>query len=165
MTAISDRLARASSNSDGRPDHGSAGTPELFVYGTLALDDVVRALIDRVPDHVETSAAGWRAARLPELPYPGLVADESAEAPGRVYTDLSDAEWSVLDAFENPTYVVAPLIVRHGRTALAYVWPEESLPSTWTTASLDPDGLGAYLQRCRAWRSRFEERQDQRRRP
>jgi gamma-glutamylcyclotransferase (GGCT)/AIG2-like uncharacterized protein YtfP len=138
------------------------GTPELFVYGTLALDEVVRALIDRVPAHVETSAAGWRAARLPELPYPGLVADESAEAPGRVYTDLSDAEWAVLDAFEDPTYIVAPLVVSHGRTALAYVWPNDSLPSTWTITSLDRGGLDAYLQRCRDWRTRFEERQDQR---
>lgn len=150
-------MARASSNSDGRPDHGSAGTPELFVYGTLALDDVVHALIDRVPAHVETSAPGWRAARLPELPYPGLVADDSAEAPGRAYTDLSETEWSVLDAFEDPAYVVAPLVVSHGRTALAYVWPDDSLESTWTTASLDRDGLDAYLQRCRAWRARFEQ--------
>lgn len=157
-------MAQASSNGDGRPDHGSAGTPELFVYGTLALDDVIRALIDRVPAHVETSAPGWRAARLPELPYPGLVAEESTEAPGRVYTDLSDAEWSVLDAFEDPTYVVAPLVVSHQRTALAYVWPNDSLPSTWTTASLDRDGLDAYLQRCRAWRARFEQHQVQHRR-
>lgn len=156
MTAISDRLARASSNSDGPPDHGSAGTPELFVYGTLALDDVVRALIERVPAYQDTSAPGWRAARLPGLPYPGLVADESAEAPGRVYTDLSDAEWTVLDAFEDPTYVVTPVVVRHERTALAYVWPNDSLPGTWATDSLVDDELELYLRRCLAWRARFE---------
>lgn len=150
-------MARASSNSDGRPDHGSAGTPELFVYDTLALDDVIRALIDRVPAYQDTSAPGWRAARLPELPYPGLAADETADAPGRVYTDLTDAEWIVLDAFEDPTYTMTPVAVRHGRRALAYVWPDASLPSTWTTTALDRDGLADYLQRCRAWRAHFEQ--------
>jgi gamma-glutamylcyclotransferase (GGCT)/AIG2-like uncharacterized protein YtfP len=150
-------LTRASSNSDGRPDHGSAGTPELFVYGTLALDDVVCALIDRVPAHVETSAPGWRAARLPELPYPGLVADASAEAPGRVYTDLSDAEWSLLDAFEDPTYTVGLVTIRRQRRALAYIWPGKALPQAWSTTNLDVEGLEKYLTRCRAWRARFEQ--------
>ncbi|GAA4759105.1 gamma-glutamylcyclotransferase family protein [Actinomycetospora chibensis] len=159
MTAISDRLAQASSNGDGRPDHGSAGTPELFVYGTLAVDKVVRALIDRVPAHEDTSAPGWRAARLPELPYPGLVADKSAEAPGRVYTDLNNAEWSLLDAFEDPTYIVTTVGLRDGHRALAYVWPNETLDQNWSAASLDSNDLAVYLTRCRAWRARFEARQ------
>jgi gamma-glutamylcyclotransferase (GGCT)/AIG2-like uncharacterized protein YtfP len=156
VTAISDRLARASSNGDGRPDRGSAGTPELFVYGTLVLDDVVRTLIDRVPASGPVTAPGWRAAQLPERPYPGLVADSSAEAPGRVYKDLTEREWATLDAFEDPAYLLTALDLDNGRRGLAYVWPDDPLPGTWTVDSLDPAGIRAYLDRCQAWRDRYD---------
>ena len=151
-------MSRASSSSSGPPDHGSAGTPDLFVYGTLALDDVVRTLIDRVPASEHTSAPGWRAARLPDLPYPGLVRDSEAEAPGRVYTDLTDTEWNVLDAFEDPTYSVEVVRLRSDRASLAYVWPDEALADVWSTDSLAGDEMQAYLERCARWRARFESR-------
>jgi hypothetical protein len=86
------------------------------------------------------------------------VADKNSEAPGRVYTDLSDDEWAVLDAFEDPTYAVTAVRVGpRPRRALAYVWPGEALPQTWTAAVLDRDGLDAYLDRCRAWRIGFDD--------
>ena len=67
MTPISDRLARASSLSSGRAAPSSVETPNLFVYGTLILDKVVTALIDRVPAHEATTACPftgepWRHA-------------------------------------------------------------------------------------------------------
>ena len=160
MPVTSDRLSRASSSSSGPPDRGSAGTPDLFVYGTLALDDVVRALIDRVPAGELSSAPGWRAARLPGLPYPGLVRDPPAEAPGRVYADLTEAEWEVLDAFEDPTYTVEPVRLSSDRTSLAYVWPDEALPESWRRGSLEGAEMEAYLDRCARWRARWEGRTD-----
>lgn len=158
MPVISDRLSRASSSSSGPPDRGSAGTPELFVYGTLADDDVVRTLIDRVPAAQEVSAPGWRAAHLPDLPYPGLVRDDDAEARGRVYTDLTEDEWGVFDAFEDPTYVVEPVHLSSGRAGLAYVWPNEVLPDSWRPGALEGADRQAYLERCARWRSRWEAR-------
>ncbi len=151
-------MSRASSSSSGPPDRGSAGTPDLFVYGTLALDDVVRTLIDRVPASEQTSAPGWRAARLPDLPYPGLVRDLEAEATGRVYTDLSETEWNVLDAFEDPTYSVEVVRLRAGRSSLAYVWPDEALLDSWSTGSLEGADMQTYLDRCARWRARWEAR-------
>lgn len=62
----------------------SASNPALFAYGSLLVDAVVAALIDRVPEYEVTAAPGYRVARLPGKPYPGLVHDESAEAPGRI---------------------------------------------------------------------------------
>jgi hypothetical protein len=115
-------------------------------------------LIDRVPAGQETSAPGWRAARLPDLPYPGLVRDSAAEAPGRVYTDLTETEWMVLDAFEDPTYSVEVVRLRSDRASLAYVWPAEALPDIWSTDSLVGDEMRAYLDRCANWRARFESR-------
>lgn len=120
------------------------------------LDDVVRTLIDRVPESVQTSAPGWRVAHLPDLPYPGLVADPTSEAVGRVYSDLSEHELVVLDAFENPTYVVEPVDLRTGRRGLAYAWPDRALPGVWTLATLDDEATRAYLDRVAAWRDRYE---------
>lgn len=104
----------------------------------------------------ETSAAGWRIARLPGKPYPGLVQDEHATAPGRVYVDLDEQEWSTLDAFEDPGYALAEVRVETGRTALAYVWPDEHLSAAWSIEHFTGAELGTYLERCVAWRDRYE---------
>ncbi|WP_261570896.1 gamma-glutamylcyclotransferase family protein, partial [Frankia gtarii] len=47
--------------------------PLLFVYGTLMFPEVVSTLIGRVPPMESAAAPGWRAARLRDRLYPGLV--------------------------------------------------------------------------------------------
>ncbi len=149
-------MSRASSNGSGPLDRGSAGTPELFVYGTLGLEAVVECLLDRIPASAPATAPGWRAAKLPDRPYPGLVADESAAAPGRVFTDLSVDEWSTLDAFEDPTYTLAPVPLSTGRHGLAYIWPAGTLAETWSLESLDANEMEEYLERVRGWRDWYD---------
>ena len=75
------RVALAISNLGPDP---SGSTPSLFAYGSLLVDAVISALIDRVPEYEVTIIPGYRVAHLPGKPYPGLVPDESAHAPGRV---------------------------------------------------------------------------------
>ncbi|KAK0733843.1 hypothetical protein B0T26DRAFT_604615, partial [Lasiosphaeria miniovina] len=130
----------------------------LFAYGTLTMDAVMKTLLDRVPPSQPTAAPGWRAAGLPGLPYPGLVRDASASAPGRVYHDLTAREWLVLDAFEDGAYDVAAVALADGQgqqRAVAYVWPAETpaLASTWTPDAVD---VAAYVSRCGAWRREWE---------
>ena len=121
------------------------------------MDAVVHALIDRVPESEDAAAPGWRAARLPGLSYPGLVADAAATATGRVYRDLDAREWAVLDAFENPDYTVEVVELQSGRRAFAYVWPYKARDDDWTVSSLDDEEADAYLTRCAAWRARHED--------
>ena len=121
------------------------------------MDAVVHALVDRVPESEDAAAPGWRAARLPGLPYPGLVADADAMAMGRVYIDLDAREWAVLDAFENPDYTVEVVELLSGRRAFAYVWPHQSGDDDWTVSSLDDEEADAYITRCAAWRTRYED--------
>jgi gamma-glutamylcyclotransferase (GGCT)/AIG2-like uncharacterized protein YtfP len=89
------------STNSGQPAQSSEATNKLFAYGTLLLDDVVNTLIDRRPHYQDATAPGWRVVRLPQRVYPGLVPGRG-EANGKVFTDLSDAEWTTLDAFEDP---------------------------------------------------------------
>jgi gamma-glutamylcyclotransferase (GGCT)/AIG2-like uncharacterized protein YtfP len=137
-------------------------TPNLFVYGTLILDKVVTALIDRVPAHEATTARGWRVAQLPDRVYPGLVPAEHGEAAGRLYLDLTPTEWSTLDAFEDPMYDLVEIELASGGRALTYVWPQDDLRTTWQLDRLIDDELHAYLRRCAAWRRRYEKHDDRR---
>jgi hypothetical protein len=121
---------------------------------------VIRALIDRVPDHEPVIAAGWRVARLPDRLYPGLVTGDG-QATGRLYTDLTPGEWATLDAFEDPIYTLTTLEVFPGpRLALSYVWPQAHLARSWTLDDLRPVDLVSYLERCRAWRARYRQSHD-----
>lgn len=159
MQPTSDRLTRANFGSSGRTGQQSAETPDLFVYGTLAINDVIAALIDRVPAYTAASAPGWRAVRLPGLPYPGLVPDPGEVARGRAYTDLTYSEWVILDAFENPTYTLTEVrLAPSARRAFTYVWPEATAGTTWRLEDLASTSLADYLSRCTRWRRTYETR-------
>ena len=135
------------------------GTSKLFVYGTLVLDDVVSSLIDRIPHYQDATAPGWRVVRLPQRVYPGLVSGQG-EANGKVLTDLTDAEWTTLDAFEDPAYTLAAVRVLPPTETdtFTYIWPGEYVDQPWSTADFGRDELADYLNRCRTWRRRYEQR-------
>ncbi len=150
-------MSQANSAHSGQPGRPSAATNDLFVYGTLVLDQVISTLIDRVPAHEPVTAQGWRVARLPDRSYPGLVPDDG-QASGRLYTDLTDSEWATLDAFEDPAYTLTTIeVLPDQRPALAYIWPAEPLPSVWTLDNFSATDLTRYLERCGAWRHRYEQ--------
>jgi gamma-glutamylcyclotransferase (GGCT)/AIG2-like uncharacterized protein YtfP len=134
------------------------GTSKLFVYGTLLLDDVVNTLLDRIPHHQRAKAPGWRIVRLPHKTYPGLVPGEG-EANGKVFTDLTDAEWATLDAFEDPAYTLAAVRVLTPlqTDALTYIWRGEHADQPWSTAELGRHELTDYLNRCLSWRRRYDQ--------
>lgn len=157
MRPISAHLSQASSEHSGQPGLPSAATSDLFVYGTLVIDQVIRTLIDRVPAHEPATSQGWRVARLPHRPYPGLVRDDG-QAPGRLYTDLTAREWATLDAFEDPTYILTTIeVLPSSGPALAYIWPDEHLPGAWSLDDFSATDLTHYLERCGAWRQRYEQ--------
>ena len=140
LPPLSERLSRALGASTSSSDASSPGVvsspgtsaggtstpplpPGLFAYGTLTLDPVISALLDRVPPSRSVRAPGWRAAGLPGLPYPGLVPQRSempsaagggSGAPGRLYLDLGARDWAILDAFENPEYEIGLVTLEHG---------------------------------------------------
>jgi gamma-glutamylcyclotransferase (GGCT)/AIG2-like uncharacterized protein YtfP len=134
------------------------GTSKLFVYGTLLIDDVINTLIDRIPTYRDATAPGWRVVRLLQRVYPGLVPG-TGEANGKVFTDLTDAEWNTLDAFEDPTYTLTTVRVLSPveTYTLTYIWQGEHVDQPWSTADFGRDELADYLDRCRSWRRRYEQ--------
>ena len=144
MKPINARLRQANSTNFGRLGQSSEGASNLFVYGTLLLDDVIKTLIDRVPNYQHAVALGWRIVCLPQRIYPGLVPGQGKSI-GKIYTDLTDTEWATLDAFEDPAYTLATVRVllpsEIEKEALSYVWRGSGhINQSW---SLDRAGLCA----------------------
>lgn len=135
------------------------GPEALFVYGSLLFPEVLEVLIGRVPESTPASAQGWRAAALPGRPYPALVRAE-AIARGRVISDLGGPEWQIIEAFEDPVYELRRLDLTDGRQGWTYVCSSEDdvLPQEWDVKAFEAHDLPAYLDRCIAWRKRYEAR-------
>ncbi len=127
--------------------------PLLFVYGTLCFPEVVQALLGRRPCSRPAAVAGWRAAALPGRVYPGLVPAAAATAVviGRVLSDISPRERTVLDVFEGDEYEVRRLALAGGRSASAYVWRDvaSALDETWDAEVFAAVHLPAFIWHCR----------------
>jgi gamma-glutamylcyclotransferase (GGCT)/AIG2-like uncharacterized protein YtfP len=134
---------------------------KLFVYGTLLLDDVIGALIGRIPHYQHAVAPGWRVVCLPQRVYPGLIRGQG-KAAGKVFTDLTDAEWATLNAFEDPAYALVTVrVLLNPETemdALSYVWQGKHIDQPWSATNFGSGELIAYLDRCRNWRQLYEQR-------
>src|SRR3954470_18740888 len=78
----------------------------LFAYGTLTFGAVVEALLGRRPPVAPAVVPGWRAARRPGRPYPGLVPAPGGQAAGLLLFGLTPPEWAVLDSWEGDPYLV-----------------------------------------------------------
>lgn len=121
----------------------------LFCYGTLRFADVLKALLGRIPARVPASAPGYRAASLQGRIYPGLTAWPGGSASGLVLTDLSSAEWFILDAFEDERYDLREIALSTGELGLAYVWPGDDVrPEDWDAEDFQSQHLEAYAARC-----------------
>lgn len=158
MKPTGGRLLQPNSKNSGRPAQSSEATSKLFVYGTLLHDDVVNILIGRIPHYLIVRAPGWRTVRLPQKVYPGLVPGQG-EASGKLFTDLTDAEWATLDAFEDPAYALTAVRVSASleTDALAYIWQGEHLDQPWSSMEFGRDELADYLDRCLSWRRHYEQ--------
>jgi gamma-glutamylcyclotransferase (GGCT)/AIG2-like uncharacterized protein YtfP len=150
-------LHQTTSPPSGQRDRLSVDPESLFVYGSLLFAEVLRALLDRVPNRVPASAPGWRVASLPGRVYPGLARGPDA-ASGLLMTDLTPTEWRILDAFEDELYELRPLTLSDGRIGWAYVCGEDpaASPGGWDAGLFSERDLPAYVGACVAWRRRYQ---------
>ncbi|WP_307873697.1 MULTISPECIES: gamma-glutamylcyclotransferase family protein [unclassified Frankia] len=138
----------------------SADPAPLFVYGSLLVPDVLRVLIDRDPTREHAQAHGWRVITLPERVYPALIPEPQATAAGHLLTGLTPTEWETLDAFEADIYTLDRLALTDGGHGWAYTCtdsPELADQATWSPDGFAREHLTAYVERCTAWRTRYEQ--------
>lgn len=78
---------------------------DLFVYGTLMCEDVMRSVAGVLPRSSNAWLRGYRRFEVRGEHYPGMVAAEGCVVNGVVYHDLPQESWARLDAFEGNMYL------------------------------------------------------------
>ncbi|KAL0922193.1 hypothetical protein M5K25_006162 [Dendrobium thyrsiflorum] len=76
----------------------------VFVYGSLLADEVVNALLKRMPPCSPAILNGYHRYSIKGRVYPAILPVESKKVIGRVIKGVTDAELHVLDAFEDEEY-------------------------------------------------------------
>jgi gamma-glutamylcyclotransferase (GGCT)/AIG2-like uncharacterized protein YtfP len=99
----------------------------LFAYGTLMFEPVIKSVIGRVPEYCPAAIKGYRRLEVTGELYPGIIKESGGDKiEGVLYSDISEAEWKRLTAFEDDFYEleqVSVLCSGAERLALAYVVP------------------------------------------
>ena len=138
------------------PDAG-AHVGALFAYGTLQFPEVMEAVTGRRFPGVEATLRGHLRRRLEARPYPGIVAREGEETPGRVYREIDPRSLARLDVFEGRIYDRRRVQVRTAGGALVEAWayvlaePYAHLlsPEPWDARDFLARHRDAFLQSCR----------------
>jgi Gamma-glutamyl cyclotransferase, AIG2-like len=117
---------------------------------------VLEVLLGRVPPAKPSETHGWRVIPLPGLVYPGLVRGR-ATVTGLTIDDLTDDDWAVIDAFENPEYDLSLVQLTDARAAWAYICSDTTEPAdgAWDTSTFAQHHLRDYVHRCADWRARY----------
>lgn len=85
---------------------------QLFVYGSLMFDEVIRSLIGRVPS--KKAAYAWDCERLKicDRVYPALKllgkksTNNNTFVSGYIYTGIKEEEYRIIDKFEDERYQI-----------------------------------------------------------
>ena len=135
----------------------------VFVYGSLLFDEVLLALLKRNPSTRPAVLRGFTRYALRGRVYPAIApaseaAGDGGQVEGLLLCDLTAAERSILDDFEDEDYVKTMLDVRAEDGAMvqadAYVWRAEfasELEGSWDCATFRAAHLDEYLVMCRRW--------------
>ncbi|XP_006357027.1 AIG2-like protein [Solanum tuberosum] len=76
----------------------------VFVYGSLLADDIVRALLKRVPPSNPAILHNFHRFSIKGRVYPAILPVENKRVNGKVLLDITVPELNILDAFEDVEY-------------------------------------------------------------
>jgi gamma-glutamylcyclotransferase (GGCT)/AIG2-like uncharacterized protein YtfP len=76
----------------------------LFAYGTLMCDDIMREVAGCCLSHVPGILKGYRRRSIQGEHYPALVPDVEGRVEGVVYLNVPNSAWERLDRFEGEMY-------------------------------------------------------------
>ena len=97
---------------------------DLFAYGTLMCDDIMRSVADCSLSHTHSVLRNYRRYAVKGEVYPALVASEGGLVEGIVYHDIPDTTWPRLDRFEGEMYerLFVNVVLANGRTETVYAY-------------------------------------------
>ncbi|XP_062229741.1 AIG2-like protein D [Phragmites australis] len=112
------------------------GAHIVFVYGSLMADEVVRAILKRVPPAAPALLPNYHRFNIKDRIYPAILPVENKKVAGRVIMGVTDEELQVLDAFEDVEYTrrrVEISLTDSLETMLAdtYVWSDAEDPNLY----------------------------------
>ncbi|XP_026404879.1 AIG2-like protein D [Papaver somniferum] len=108
----------------------------VFVYGSLLADDVVKALLNRVPQNSAAILDNFKRFSIKGRVYPAIRPVENTKVTGRVLLDITDSELDILDIFEDEEYERSTVDVSLIDTSkkvrsYTYVWVNKNDPNLY----------------------------------
>lgn len=108
----------------------------VFVYGSLLADDVVRVLLKRIPQFSSAILPGYHRFSIKGRVYPAILPVENNNVTGRVLFGITDPELLILDEFEDFEYQRTTVDVSLMDTAdklqvQAYIWTNKNDPNLY----------------------------------
>ncbi|XP_022131718.1 AIG2-like protein D [Momordica charantia] len=108
----------------------------VFVYGSLLADDVVRVLLKRIPQSSSAVLNGYHRFSIKGRVYPAILPVENKRVAGKVLLGITNPELDILDTFEDVEYkrstVEVSLVDGSERlVAHTYVWSNRSDPDLY----------------------------------
>jgi gamma-glutamylcyclotransferase (GGCT)/AIG2-like uncharacterized protein YtfP len=135
---------------------GGPGARNVFVYGTLLVPSVVRAVTGRDLPQRCARLPGFARYRLHGEVFPAVVADPSAVTEGALIEGVVPGVLDVLDRYEGALYERHAVRVQTGeRTVGAHVYVlargqlHRLTRAPWDLERFAAQHLSAYLARCR----------------
>jgi gamma-glutamylcyclotransferase (GGCT)/AIG2-like uncharacterized protein YtfP len=129
---------------------------KLFVYGTLQFPEILRALLNEVPNMTPARLGGYRAASLKNRMFPGLVKSDNSIVDGFVL-DLTRKQYDVIAAWEDEKYIkhyfeskeITVTTERSAEALLAFMWnePKLVLSENWDKEKFYSENLETYIAR------------------
>ncbi|KAB5513689.1 hypothetical protein DKX38_027595 [Salix brachista] len=106
----------------------------VFMYGSLLADDVVRALLSRTPQSSPAILNGQFSIK--GRVYPAILPVENKKVRGKVLQGITDLELYILDEFEDVEYErvtvdVSLMDSSNKSQAFAYVWSDKNDPNLY----------------------------------
>ena len=97
----------------------------LFAYGTLMCDDIMRTVAGCLPLSVSGTLRGYQCVKVRNATYPAIVGNETGVVHGILYQAIPAAAWEMLDRFEGDMYKRTPVTIETdgdgSRMAFVYI--------------------------------------------
>lgn len=130
----------------------------VFTYGTLMHPPVLVAVISRVPETIKATLPSHVRRPLLDACYPVVLRSPSDSVHGRLLTDITGKELSMLDKFEDPAYerAIETVVDETGKHWQARVWRRldtngVDLNGQWSFDQFKAEYGALYVEKCQEW--------------